>query len=109
MDVLLCVATSGDPSTCYLRRDLVYHINSPREDDMPEEQARACHELRLRAATLLLESVQTIGPPHQAKERLYTLFGIGNDLDRLLLHRMTSAWSDRAVEMVHSALYMVNA
>ena len=77
---------------------------------MPEEQAHASYELRLRAASLLLESVQTIGPPHQAKERLYTLFGIGNELDRLLLHRMSSAWSDdRAVEMVHSALYMVNA
>lgn len=76
---------------------------------MPEEQAHVSYELRLGAASLLLESVQTIGPSHQAKQRLNTLFGIGNELDRLLLPRMSSAWSDRAFEMVHSALYIVNA
>lgn len=103
------MATSGDPARCFVRRGLYLSVNFPTEGEEKHADSRAGYELRMRSASLLLESVQTIGPSHSAKDRLYNLFGISNDLDGQIAIRRQTASSDRSIEMVHSAVYMVNA
>ncbi|PWN21756.1 hypothetical protein BCV69DRAFT_153883 [Microstroma glucosiphilum] len=107
IQTMFCSATSGDASMCLLRSGIPIDVTFP---DSPPPSSESDYGLRVRCASLLLESVQSVPPNPSARlNRLEALNGVVTEIAQSARRRFENGLTEESVEMTYTAYVMLNS
>lgn len=92
---------------CLLRSGIPIDVTFP---DSPPPSSESDYGLRIRCASLLLESVQSVPPNPSARlNRLEALNGVVTEIAQSARRRFDNGLTEESVEMTYTAYVMLNS